>query len=260
MEVLGRAEGDRQGGQYEELVSQLPHRLEESEIGLGEGEEGAGDPEAATSLDGSSFGKPRRVSLDVDAAGAPVGASGSRFSRRGNSYVEEACVIQFATAVFYCDESEGHFNVDIVRIGPAHLPVRVYYMAENGSAIAGVNFEDTVGEVVFEPGVIMKTVAVNVLPSHIWNPTLDLSMKIWLDPDVEHARLTYACAQKLFTAHGTLSDTHAMTDVLLAFAQLDTLAPLSLLDYPHGPLPIRCRKRNLVTLAASARILQDVLE
>ena len=50
-------------------------------------------------------------------------------------------------AVFYCDESEGGLSIDIVRIGPAHLPVSVRYWSENGSALAGLNFESVKGVV-----------------------------------------------------------------------------------------------------------------
>ena len=48
----------------------------------------------------------------------------------------DQCVMQFSTAVFYCEESEGAFNIDVVRIGSANHRVYVEYTTENGSASA----------------------------------------------------------------------------------------------------------------------------
>ena len=101
------------------------------------------------------------------------------------------CVIQFSTAVFFCEESEGAFSIDIVRIGPASQEVSVQYSTEDGSARAGINFEEATGTVRFAPGEIMRTVTVPVRPSPIWSPTLDFSMKLDLPEGSLHAaRLT----------------------------------------------------------------------
>ena len=105
--------------------------------------------------------------------------------------VQQKCVLQFSTAVYYCEESEGAFQVDVVRIGPATHTVYVHYTTENGSALTGQNYVETSGTLVFAPGVVMRTATVPVRASEMWSPTLEFSMQLTLHPDSEeHAYLT----------------------------------------------------------------------
>lgn len=172
---------------FEEFAANQRNSSLEDEFAVsGAADDDEGEPRDSELLPLAAAGP----SSALGAAGAARVSPEASFNSMCAGQHDESCVLQFATATFFCEESELSFSIDIVRIGPAHLPVRVSYASENGSAVAGVNFEAASGDVLFEPGVIMRTVVVRVLPSQIWNPTLDFSMKIMLDPHVTHARLT----------------------------------------------------------------------
>ena len=60
-------------------------------------------------------------------------------------------MVQFSTDVFYCAESDGVIEVDIVRIGDASNLVSAEYVTESGAAVNGVHFVGSSGSVVFTP-------------------------------------------------------------------------------------------------------------
>lgn len=65
---------------------------------------------------------------------------------------ENVDIVQFASAVYYCSEEEGKVNVDIIRLGEEDNACSVCYETQDVSALAGVKYIKTQGELRFEPG------------------------------------------------------------------------------------------------------------
>ena len=180
-----------------DLSRVLPIRATADEYGLGDDDDhvrstnGRSKSKATTyanssANDASPPPERRRVSEDL------LPASQESFAKKMSGKHGPSCVIQFATAVFFCDESEGSFHIDVMRIGPAHMPVTVTYTAIDGQAQAETNFLEPTGELYFAPGIIMRTANIPVRPSAVWTPSLDFSIQLSVAPDVTHARITCA--------------------------------------------------------------------
>jgi hypothetical protein len=166
-------------GNADDLAQELPLRRD-------------GDEESVNDHHQSAANETASVQKGDLSAGGQQGASSSMGDiESGGGRSQEKCVIQFSTAVFYCEESEGNFFVDVIRIGPSDTRVSVQYFTENGAAVSGINYVETRGVLTFEPGEIINTIVVPVKPSTIWNPTLDFSIELKLHAAETHwARLT----------------------------------------------------------------------
>lgn len=89
-----------------------------------------------------------------------------------------ATILQFTSFMYFCDESDGHMAVDVMRIGDLTSQTKVQYTTRDGTAIAGTTYEATSGTLVFEPGENEKQIEVPVIKSEDWNTTLEFGLEL----------------------------------------------------------------------------------
>lgn len=87
-------------------------------------------------------------------------------------------MIQFSCSIYYCDEDEGTFALDINRIGDLSQASEVQYRTRDGSAHAGVSYVTCHDTLVFEPGEFEKTVHIQLIPSSLWTPTIEFKVEL----------------------------------------------------------------------------------
>eukprot|EP00439_Symbiodinium_sp_Y106_P070289 s872_g12.t1 len=94
----------------------------------------------------------------------------------------DADIVQFTTAIYYAEEDEGRLTVDIMRLGSMKGSVKVRYTTEDGSAKAGVSYEETFGEVIFADQEYRQSIDINMIASQYWTATMEFKVRL-LDPD-----------------------------------------------------------------------------
>lgn len=82
-------------------------------------------------------------------------------------------VVQFSSSVYYCDEDEGRMEIEVMRIGDLSGSSSVFYRTIDGSAQAGVDFEESSGSIVFTPGQETAVVSVPLIDDDHWDTTLE---------------------------------------------------------------------------------------
>ena len=87
-------------------------------------------------------------------------------------------IIQFSADAFYCRNTDGSIEVDVVRIGDVHSAVVVDYETEDGSARGGEEYARTIGSVMFSEGEYIQKIRVQVASSKIWRPTLYFMIRL----------------------------------------------------------------------------------
>eukprot|EP00437_Effrenium_voratum_P005659 CAMPEP_0181427244 /NCGR_PEP_ID=MMETSP1110-20121109/16071_1 /TAXON_ID=174948 /ORGANISM="Symbiodinium sp., Strain CCMP421" /LENGTH=824 /DNA_ID=CAMNT_0023550449 /DNA_START=48 /DNA_END=2522 /DNA_ORIENTATION=+ len=94
----------------------------------------------------------------------------------------DADIVQFTTAIYYAEEDEGRLTVDIMRLGSMKGSVKVRYTTEDGSAKAGVSYEETFGEVIFADQEYRQSIDINMIASQYWSATMEFKVRL-MDPD-----------------------------------------------------------------------------
>mmetsp|Transcript_148231 Transcript_148231/g.476102 ORF Transcript_148231/g.476102 Transcript_148231/m.476102 type:complete len:189 (-) Transcript_148231:930-1496(-) len=94
------------------------------------------------------------------------------------------------------DKAEGSVTIDVVRFGSLDGSCSVRYKALNASAHAGVTYEASEGELVFEPGDITKTVDIALLTGSGWSATLEFAVDLLDEQNCELGNLGH-CRNKV---------------------------------------------------------------
>jgi len=118
--------------------------------------------------------------LDVGAARRSSGSSSTSFSSSGdctaNKTDPEVDILQFDSAVYYVEEEEEVFSLDVVRLGTFEDTIQVSYYTEDASAKAGRRYVACSGTLVFEPQELSKTIRIPIINTDDWNTTLEFKV------------------------------------------------------------------------------------
>lgn len=89
-----------------------------------------------------------------------------------------ASVIQFSSAVYFCEESEKHMTFEIVRLGRHEGEAWCEWQTEDSSAKAGVKYEASGGIMTFAPGEATKEITIRLLDDDAWDATVEFGIVI----------------------------------------------------------------------------------
>eukprot|EP00434_Breviolum_minutum_P040918 symbB.v1.2.036381.t1/scaffold5123.1/size30641/2 len=87
-------------------------------------------------------------------------------------------IVQFASAVYYCSEDEGKVSVDVIRLGEEDNFCSVCYETVDVSALAGVKYVKTEGEVNFDAGEFFKTISIDLICNDAFEATLEFLIQL----------------------------------------------------------------------------------
>jgi len=87
-----------------------------------------------------------------------------------------ADVVQFASPVWYVKEDEKKISIRVIRIGKLVGPASVEYRTLDGSAKAGLKYENTKGTLKFEAGEIVKQFDVAVIDDDAFDTTVEFQV------------------------------------------------------------------------------------
>merc|ERR1711933_81689 len=72
-------------------------------------------------------------------------------------------IVQFATAIYYCEEGEGVVHLRVTRVGTLSSITVVDYTTQDGSAINGVKYKAAQGKLRFMPGEMSKMITITLV-------------------------------------------------------------------------------------------------
>lgn len=96
--------------------------------------------------------------------------------------VTNADIVQFSAPIYFVEEDEPAFLVDVMRLGSMKGSLKFRYFTESGSAKAGESFEETFGELIMEDGEYRKSIEIRMIDNHSWSPTLEFKVHL-SDPE-----------------------------------------------------------------------------
>jgi len=85
-------------------------------------------------------------------------------------------VIEFTSQVYYAKEEEGHFSIEVNRLGNCIGKATVDYATRDGSAVAGRKYEAMSGSLEFNAGERRKTIHVKILSDEAFDATLEFAL------------------------------------------------------------------------------------
>lgn len=115
-------------------------------------------------------------------------------SSNGNALLD---IVQFDSAVYYCEEIENAMSVDVTRLGEMKGEISVDFATEDGSGIAGQRYEAVSGTLRFSPGEVFKTITIPILEGNGWNTTLEFKIRLSNPSNCELGRFLYLCRIKV---------------------------------------------------------------
>lgn len=92
------------------------------------------------------------------------------------AYNPELDIVQFSCAIYYVSEEEKYLEIDVMRLGSFQGPCSCKWKTQDGSAKAGVKYEETSGEIKFNDGEIMKSIQVHVVDDDRWDTTQEFKV------------------------------------------------------------------------------------
>mmetsp|Transcript_9467 Transcript_9467/g.27357 ORF Transcript_9467/g.27357 Transcript_9467/m.27357 type:complete len:808 (-) Transcript_9467:70-2493(-) len=92
-----------------------------------------------------------------------------------------APIVQFSAIEIIAGEEEKTAHIEVIRIGNLTCEAEVTFKTVNGTAMAGVVYEETNGVLKFEPGEDSKTIVVPLIDDDTWRTTTDFYIQ--LPPD-----------------------------------------------------------------------------
>merc|ERR1711998_529522 len=87
----------------------------------------------------------------------------------------------FEEQVYSCQESDGFVAINVVRQHGSDGNVTVRYMTQDGSAIAGSDYEPAIGELIFKNGETMKTIKVRLLDDETYEKSEQFSVELTIE-------------------------------------------------------------------------------
>lgn len=129
---------------------------------------------------------------ELDAAG-----DGSQDSEI--SFDMPKCILQFSTPVYYAKEGEDEEMVlDVMRLGSDAERVTCKFETRDGDGKAGLRYAAVSGDLVFEPGEIMKQIMVPIIESRAWSSSLEFKVVLSdVTGDCVLGRYLYLCRVKV---------------------------------------------------------------
>jgi len=87
-------------------------------------------------------------------------------------------IVQFNSFIYYADELEEVFKVDIIRLGSMIGRVAVKYSTEDKSAIAGEQYGTVSGVAVFEDGEYTQTIDIPIYDDGVWSSSKEFKVNL----------------------------------------------------------------------------------
>jgi len=107
-------------------------------------------------------------------------------------------VIQFGCEVYFVEEAlEAVAEIDVVRFGLTTERAAVDFSTQDGSAIAGIKYEQNSGTLNFAPGELSKTIQIPIIWSSDWNATLEFAVHLGNIQGAQLGKYMYTCRVKI---------------------------------------------------------------
>mmetsp|Transcript_57538 Transcript_57538/g.134777 ORF Transcript_57538/g.134777 Transcript_57538/m.134777 type:complete len:975 (-) Transcript_57538:79-3003(-) len=87
-------------------------------------------------------------------------------------------IIQFSSAVCYCNEAEGKVHVQVIRLGEDDDECHVDYETFNISAVSGVKFVGKKGSLTFGQGQMAVTLEIKLIENDAFEATLEFGVRL----------------------------------------------------------------------------------
>lgn len=146
---------------------------------------GAYTPEERSNIKTNSNGRTPVVPIGQDNQD-----SASKGTARGGESLSSICslgspgghsnldIVQMSSPLYFVEESERKFEVDIMRLGNLQGKCKVQYYTEDATAIAGERYRAAQGELVFRDGEHTKPIELFVIQSDQWASTLEFKIHL----------------------------------------------------------------------------------
>lgn len=115
-------------------------------------------------------------------------------------------IVQFNSFIYYADELEGVYKVDIIRLGSMIGKVAVKYSTQDLSAKASQQYGATSGVAVFEDGEYTRTIDIPILDDGVWSSCKEFKVIL---SEAQNCRLglyLHHCRVKILNAEMFPSD------------------------------------------------------
>lgn len=87
-------------------------------------------------------------------------------------------IIQFSSAVYYCNEAEGKVEVEVSRLGEDDNQCHVDYETFDISAVSGVKYVGRKGTIAFEPGQMSVVIDIKLVENDAFEATLEFGVRL----------------------------------------------------------------------------------
>jgi hypothetical protein len=89
-------------------------------------------------------------------------------------------VVQFSTPIYYFDETDSTYKIDVIRLGTMKGRVCVTLVTKDGTAVSGIHYVPLLTRLVFDEHVHTRTVEIKATPcdSRSWNPTREFKISL----------------------------------------------------------------------------------
>jgi len=108
--------------------------------------------------------------------------SGRTWPRVPLERMTQDTIVQFSAPVYFVVETEELLTIDIIRLGNLKRTSTVSYHTVDASALAGLKFEFTEGQVTFQEDEFLLSITVNITQDETWSPTLEFKV-VLSDPE-----------------------------------------------------------------------------
>jgi hypothetical protein len=118
----------------------------------------------------------------------------------GKTVGEGIDIVQFQSAIFYGEESEGKAQLYVMRLGPLNGRVSCMFSTRDGSGRAGERYTARQGKLVFEDGEYEKMIEIGIIQSTVWSPTLEFRVELLRPDRCELGKYLFSCRIKVLDA------------------------------------------------------------
>jgi ABC-type multidrug transport system fused ATPase/permease subunit len=94
-------------------------------------------------------------------------------------------IVQLSAPMFYVNENDGAVQISIIRLGSMHGEVSLELHTKDGSAQAGLSYQETKIKVVFAPGEHTQSVDIPILDDGEWKPSSEFFIELTAAKDCQ---------------------------------------------------------------------------
>lgn len=87
-------------------------------------------------------------------------------------------ILQFMAPQFFVSEDQSSVRVEVLRSGNKNVHSEVFYSTVDGSGMDGKVYKGSSGKLVFQPGEMLKAVAIDLIDDSEWNPSRDFLIEL----------------------------------------------------------------------------------